>query len=93
MSQYKIQKKINSAKYVDTKILEGWLKSAADLLRGSSEGLRYIITLLFYKRICDVYDDEIEEHRPISEIVAELNTIEFKRLRIEEKVKEILGKL
>jgi type I restriction enzyme M protein len=48
-------------RYLDTKTLESWLKSAADLLRGSSEGLKYIITLFFYKRICDVYDDELAE--------------------------------
>ncbi|MEM3137853.1 MAG: type I restriction-modification system subunit M N-terminal domain-containing protein [Thermofilaceae archaeon] len=43
------------------KALEAWLKSAADLLRGRAEGLQYIITLLFYKRLCDVFDDEISE--------------------------------
>lgn len=76
MPQYKIQKKINSAEYLDTKKLEGWLKSAADLLRGSSEGLRYIITLLFYKRTCDVYDDEIKE------IKQEITSSDEKQLRL-----------
>jgi len=40
-----------------------------------------------------VSSNEIEEHRSTFEIVAELNTIESKRLRTEEKVKEILGRL
>lgn len=31
------------------------------MLRGSADGMKYIITLLFYKRICDVYDEEVEE--------------------------------
>lgn len=47
--------------YLDKKTLENWLKNAADLLRGSSKGMEYIITLLFYKRICDVYDDEVAD--------------------------------
>lgn len=45
------------------KVLENWLKSAADLLRNRAEGLQYIITLLFYKRLCDVFDDEVAEVR------------------------------
>ncbi|MDI6602546.1 MAG: class I SAM-dependent DNA methyltransferase [Patescibacteria group bacterium] len=55
------EKEEKKLQYLDTKTLESWLKSAADLLRGSAEGMKYIITLLFYKRICDVYDDEVEE--------------------------------
>jgi len=46
LNQYKLLKN-NSANYLDTKTLESWIKSAADLLRGSSEGLKYIITLFF----------------------------------------------
>jgi type I restriction enzyme M protein len=54
-------KEKEKSQYLNIKALESWLKSAADLLRGSSEGLKYIITLFFYKRICDVYDDELVE--------------------------------
>lgn len=64
-------------KYVDTNTLENWLKSAADLLRGSSEGLGYIITFLFYKRLCDVFDDEISE---IKEEIQNLNEREFRKI-------------
>jgi len=79
LNQYKLLKN-NSANYLDTKTLESWIKSAADLLRGSSEGLKYIITLFFYKRICDVYDDEfaqtkkdvgIEDERQLKLIIKE----------------------
>lgn len=72
MAEYKV----NSSKYVDTKTLESWLKSAADLLRGTSDGLRYIITLLFYKRLCDVFDDETRE------IKQELTTKDEKQIRL-----------
>ena len=67
LNQYKLLKN-NSANYLDTKTLESWIKSAADLLRGSSEGLKYIITLFFYKRICDVYDDEFAQTKKMSEL-------------------------
>jgi len=57
------QLSLNGRPIIDTGTLENWLKSAADLLRGRSEGLYYIITLLFYKRLCDVFDDELKEVR------------------------------
>lgn len=66
---------MTDSNYVDTKMLENWLKSAADLLRGSSDGLGYIITLLFYKRLCDVFDDEI------SEIKAEIQNLDEREFR------------
>jgi len=50
----------DNKKFVDLKTLESWLKEGANILRGRDEGLKYIITLLFYKRLCDVFDDEIE---------------------------------
>ena len=65
------------SKYVDTNTLENWLKSAADLLRGSSEGLGYIITFLFYKRLCDVFDDEISE---IKTEIQDLDEREFRKI-------------
>lgn len=46
---------------IDISTLESWLKNAADLLRARDRGLNYIITLLFYKRLCDVFDDEFEK--------------------------------
>ncbi|MGC9035404.1 MAG: type I restriction-modification system subunit M N-terminal domain-containing protein, partial [Verrucomicrobiia bacterium] len=53
----------NGRPIVDMGMLENWLKDAADLLRGRADGLHYIITLLFYKRLCDVFDDELREVR------------------------------
>lgn len=42
-------------------VLENWLFGAADILRGpvdAADFKAYIFPLLFYKRICDVYDEE-----------------------------------
>jgi len=61
----------------NTKALQDWLKSAADLLRGRSEGLQYIITLLFYKRLCDAFDDEIAE---IKQDLSQLDDREFRKV-------------
>ncbi|MDD5638942.1 MAG: N-6 DNA methylase [Candidatus Pacebacteria bacterium] len=68
---------------IDIKILENWLKSAADLLRGRSEGLNYIITLLFYKRLCDVFDDEVSE---IKQDINLLNEKDLERVIKEAKL-------
>jgi type I restriction enzyme M protein len=67
----------------NTKALQDWLKSAADLLRVRSEGLQYIITLLFYKRLCDVFDDEIAE---IKQDLSQLNDKEFRKVVKEAKL-------
>jgi len=45
-------------------ILENWLFAAADKLRGpidAADFKTYIFPLLFFKRICDVYDDEFRQ--------------------------------
>jgi len=73
-------------KIVDIKVLESWLKSAADLLRGRSEGLYYIITLLFYKRLCDVFDDEIKE---VQKEIKDLPEKEFNKIVKEAKLTRI----
>jgi type I restriction enzyme M protein len=73
-------------KIVDIKVLESWLKSAADLLRGRSEGLYYIITLLFYKRLCDVFDDELKE---VKEEIKDLPDKEFNKIVKEAKLTRI----
>jgi type I restriction enzyme M protein len=44
--------------------LESWLFEAANMLRGpidNADFKTYIFPLLFYKRICDVYDEEFNE--------------------------------
>lgn len=74
---YKRNKTRRSLRYIDIKTLEGWLKTTADLLRGSSDGLTYIITLLFYKRLCDVFDDEISE---IKQEITNLDEKEFRKV-------------
>ena len=74
---------VNGKPIIDVGMLEQWLKSAADLLRGRSEGLHYIITLLFYKRLCDVFDDELSE---IKQDLSQLNGKEFHRIVKEMKL-------
>jgi len=74
---------VNNKKFIDIKTLESWLKNAADLLRGRDEGLKYIITLLFYKRLCDVFDDEIEN---LKNKFSQLGEKEILKLAKEEKL-------
>ena len=48
---------------MDITTLEHWLWEAACSLRGPLDAPKYkdyILPLLFYKRLCDVYEDEIE---------------------------------
>ena len=73
----------NNKKFIDLKTLESWLKEAANLLRGMDEGLKYIITLLFYKRLCDVFDDEI---RALKDKFSMLEEKEVLKLAREEKL-------
>jgi type I restriction enzyme M protein len=47
-----------------TSALEGWLWDAACSIRGPIDAPKfkdYILPLLFYKRLCDVYEDELNE--------------------------------
>ena len=44
--------------------LESYLWSAADILRGTIDAgdyKQYIFPLMFYKRLCDVYDEEYQK--------------------------------
>jgi len=47
---------------MDMSMLEGWLWDAACSIRGPIDAPKfkdYILPLLFYKRLCDVYEDGI----------------------------------
>jgi len=49
---------------LDISTLENWLWEAACVIRGPVDAPKYkdyIISLIFYKRICDVYEDEIRK--------------------------------
>ena len=49
---------------LDISILENWLWEAACSIRGPIDAPKYkdyIIPLIFYKRLCDVYEDEIKK--------------------------------
>jgi len=49
---------------LDISTLENWLWEAACVIRGPVDAPKYkdyIIPLIFYKRICDVYEDEIRK--------------------------------
>jgi type I restriction enzyme M protein len=51
---------------VDITTLENWLWDAACAVRGPLDAPKfkdYILPLLFYKRLCDVFDDELERLR------------------------------
>ena len=48
---------------LDISTLENWLWEAASSIRGPIDAPKYkdyIIPLIFYKRLCDVYEDEIK---------------------------------
>jgi len=78
MSKNHNQKLSNNGRpVVDIGMLESWLKDTANLLRGRSEGLHYIITLLFYKRLCDVFDDELVE---VKQDISQLDEKEFRKI-------------
>src|SRR5210317_1418638 len=54
---------MNKKQELDQKSLEKYLWGAATILRGTIDAgdyKQYIFPLLFYKRICDVYDEEFE---------------------------------
>ncbi len=51
-------------KRMDISTLENWLWDAACSIRGPIDAPKfkdYILPLLFYKRLCDVYEDEIRK--------------------------------
>ncbi len=50
---------------LDLSTLGNWLWEAASSIRGEIDAHKYkdyIIPLIFYKRLCDVYEDEIRKH-------------------------------
>ena len=50
--------------YLDIPTLENWLSDAADTIRGAKEAPKFkdfILPLIFYKRLSDVFDDEFEK--------------------------------
>lgn len=54
----------STVRNLDISTLENWLLSVAGVIRGPvdpSNYKNYIIPLIFYKRICDVYEDEIRK--------------------------------
>lgn len=46
-------------------------------MRSRAEGLQYIITLLFYKRLCDVFDDEVAK---VKQDLSQLSDKEFRKV-------------
>ena len=56
------------------KSLESWIWDAACSIRGAKDAPKYkdfILPLIFTKRLCDVFDDEIEPHRRGSRLARE----------------------
>ena len=50
--------------HLDISTLENWLLNAANTIRGASDAPKFkdfILPLIFYKRLSDVFDDEFEE--------------------------------
>lgn len=53
---------MTTATHISQSDLESYLWGAATLLRGyidAGDYKQYIFPLLFYKRLCDVYDEEL----------------------------------
>ena len=51
--------------HLDISTLETWLLDAANTIRGASDAPKFkdfILPLIFYKRLSDVFDDEFAEH-------------------------------
>ena len=51
--------------HLDISALETWLLDAANTIRGASDAPKFkdfILPLIFYKRLSDVFDDEFAEH-------------------------------
>lgn len=69
----------NMDKQMDISMLENWLWDAACSIRGpiaAAQYKDYILPLLFYKRLCDVYDDEkrklskeFEDEKTVRELI------------------------
>ncbi|MGB9599402.1 MAG: type I restriction-modification system subunit M N-terminal domain-containing protein, partial [Myxococcota bacterium] len=51
------------AKEEENKSMEAWIWDAACSIRGAQDATKYkdfILPLIFVKRLCDVFDDEID---------------------------------
>jgi type I restriction enzyme M protein len=67
--------------HLDIGALEQWLWDAACIIRGAADAPKFkdfILPLVFYKRLSDVYDDEVEQlaeqfgdHTTANEVIAE----------------------
>lgn len=83
------------------KSLETWIWEAACSIRGARDAPKYkdfILPLIFTKRLCDVFDDELdriaaETYRPIGEIVAELDAVEDEARETDKALRDILKKI
>jgi type I restriction-modification system DNA methylase subunit len=75
--------------------LESWIWDAACSIRGAKDAPKYkdyILPLIFTKRLCDVFDDELT-YRPIAEIVSELAVIEKEARETDRALQRILKQL
>lgn len=64
ISTNKIRTRPRDQPQLTLNVLETWLFAAADKLRGpidAADFKTYIFPLLFFKRICDVYDEEFQQ--------------------------------
>ena len=68
----------NKTKVVNLQNLKAHLWNCAEILRGSAvdrtDWKAYILPLLFFKRICDVYDEEIAE---AAELYGDVDPVDF----------------
>jgi type I restriction enzyme M protein len=56
---------IKKTEMLDVSMMENWLWDAACTLRGPTDAPKYkdfILPLIFYKRLSDVFDDEFESY-------------------------------
>lgn len=77
-------------KRMDISTLENWLWDAACYIRGPIDAPKfkeYILPLLFYKRLCDVYEDEIKK------LSKEFENEQFAKNTLKELFKTLLHKL
>lgn len=86
------------------KSLESWIWDAACSIRGAKDAPKfkdYILPLIFTKRLCDVFDDELnriakgagEEYRPLAGIVEELDALEAEARETDKALKAVLGRI
>ena len=74
--------------HLDISTLETWLLNAANTIRGASDAPKFkdfILPLIFYKRLSDVFDDEFAKH--VKEFGDEESTREIINLDLENALK------